>query len=288
VSIIADPEARANRATTMLQASRLYADLDAELALNPDLPAGYEAKAEDALTILRDRFPGVADKVNDVTEDGYFPKLSTPAKDAMTDVNPAAKKEPGASRGSAGPPRGSTSRPRGAQPRHLGTLGFPTRRRRGRGGVRQVLSPAGQVPGVQTASQLGMRVLLGVVGLSGLYLLVNEQGNGPRAVGLTLGATSNALHSLISPHGDPLRPGAHRAAAAAAAPQGDQGGIPASNVPAPAATPTQVAKLNPAFGPAPGIAPPSFPGLAVGLAPALPVHVRRPPGRGRVAAQKAR
>jgi hypothetical protein len=192
--------AKAHRVRGPEEAARHYANVDTELGLG-NYTEDQAAQGEEALSVLEQRFPGVRQRSHDkVAGGGHTPELSRRAKHNLDGPEPRKREEPH--------PRAGTRRPSPAAPG----------RRPARSRSRSWGSNAWQQTGIPSttlsASQLAMRTLGGIAGLSFLYLLLSPRGS--RAVSLTGSGITHSLQALVNPAVDPFRVGSLTKAAAPA------------------------------------------------------------------------
>jgi hypothetical protein len=211
---------RAHKVKGPEEAARHYADVDTELGLG-DYTEDQAEQGEEALRVLEERYPGIRQHSHDkVAGGGHTPRLSRRAKRNLDQPTPSAR------RGSH-PRTGSTRRPPPA----------PTRRPARRPSTPSWGRGAWQATGIpsttMSASQMAMRTLGGIAGLSFLYLLLSPRGS--RAVSLTGSGLTHSLQALVDPAVDPFRVGSLTKAAA-----------PAAAAPARAPAPSRT--INPATG----------------------------------------
>lgn len=214
MSVVANPLKKARGVTTVMQAARLLASLEAELALNENMPPGWEAEAEQAVTVLRERFPDAEN--HSAYEEG--PPLSRGAKRT---VNPPEPKEPKA------PAPGGNPRP---NRRPGGTPAAPARRYASRGARRSTGRFGGGVGGallrpttdiVGSGGEFVVKVIGWGIGLSLLYLLLTNASKAPAGksgVEQLFGGVTAGIGALVGSHADPLTPATWQRAAAPAAP----------------------------------------------------------------------
>jgi hypothetical protein len=191
------------------EARRVYTDIEAELALADHGP-DWEGQAEQALSDIRERFPGVE----------HFDE-NTPGIDP-TDVTPRSLSRK-AQRTTDNDPSSKSSPPRRASGggRHTASSGGRRRRSRGFGqglglglGAGRAWKQTGIPGAADTTSGLGLRLLGIGFGLALAYLLVNERGAGPKALQTILDGIGTTTRLFLSPV-DPLAPGTLAAFAAA-------------------------------------------------------------------------
>lgn len=177
--------ARAEEASTPLQAARLHHDLEHELEGSPELegtPAAQEA--ERALALLRDRWGEHEMRNHPASEKP--PKISRRAQRGLGQHDehrdpPAEDK----------PEREERSKPEPFRDDNAGLSWLGDRA--------EDLVPKG----VGKSSDFAMLALRTMVGLSLVYLLVNEQGGGPGAFSGLLNGITDATRLFIGPF-DPL------------------------------------------------------------------------------------
>jgi hypothetical protein len=209
VSLVKDPLTRARKLGDGQRsaAAQLHADLEAELALNDDLPAGWEADAEQALDDLESRFGG-AEQLRELGVDrGKAPQLSRGARKGLDGPHEGRRRAGTTTKGSAG---GSGSRSAAGAKSSGGRAGgrTPARRgsrRAGRGG--RTLGRAFQRTGLPGAADSATGVGLQLVGLTvGLVLLYSLiRGRGPAAVTIAGRSFVTGLRMIVAPI-DPLAP----------------------------------------------------------------------------------
>lgn len=222
MALIKDPLGRAAKASTALQAARLYQELDAELALNDSLPAGWEADAEAAQAQLRSRFPGEdlehPDNAQGDKIGGWGPSLSRSSKrelgagdqaDDDTKDSPGPKSPAAGARARRPKSSGAGAGGSGAGRRASGRRAGSRSSRAGRG----VIGAALPGPG---AGQLLVTVIGGTVGLILVYVLLRSSeaaGKGSNVIDTVGRGLVSGLHVLVAPV-DPLAPRSVRAKAA--------------------------------------------------------------------------
>lgn len=203
MSKLATAPARAAKVKGPEEAARMYADVDTELGIGDYGEDDYQA-GEQALRDLETKFPGVRQRAYDkVAYGGHVPKLSSSAQKALSE--PAAplqaqSKEEHAARKSQ-PGRSRKQRIASATVIH----GRPRARARGRSRAQWAVRQTGVPAAAESVSQLALKTLGGILGLTFVFLLVNEKGNGPRAVQLGASGIEHSIAALISPTVDPLR-----------------------------------------------------------------------------------
>lgn len=178
-------------------AASLYNDIEQELEHGGYSEEDSEA-ADEALAHLEANHPGVRQAAHQITRP---PNLSRRAKQGLDEPRNPVQAGPKQRRPATG------MRQRAAR----ATMIHATRRRGGRG-----FSPGaafGQIPGSGTVSQLLMRTLGGMAGISLLYLLLTPKGSG--ALSTASNGVTDVLRVLASPTKDPLRPKATGAGARA-------------------------------------------------------------------------
>ncbi|MTD43849.1 hypothetical protein GKE82_05900 [Conexibacter sp. W3-3-2] len=192
-----DPIARARAARTSRQAAKLINEITPELALNDDLPPGWEQDAEEALRIVNERFPDaeeVSYQLDTPTTTSRRAKanLSPPADREQPRKSAAAREGSGAPAKAKAPARPSPGRAPGRAPA-----------RRGRGGAARRAWRATGVPAATGGLRRTALNLLGMaMGLVFLYLVVSR----PKGVQVFARGTAAAARGFIAPV-DPLRPG---------------------------------------------------------------------------------
>lgn len=176
--------------------ARLYNEIEHEL----ELGAGgsqddYEA-GEEALQILRNRFPDVERRARDITEP---PKLSRKAADRLAGEGEKLRREEQRRPIPGGPrQRGETHtrRPQGRTTRRAAG------RRRYRSSSGTYLGQTGLPQRAQTASQMIFWTIGGIVSLVLLGMLVSDRGSGAITAGE--GLLGKALNTVGNPAVDPL------------------------------------------------------------------------------------
>lgn len=186
MALVRDPIARARSTKTPLQAARLHDELEAELAMNPDVDGtDWERDAEEALQLLNSRHPDLADVDRDgQTPTGWAPRLSSRAQDWVRD--------------------GDHPRPVRKRPASPGRRKSSSATRRGSSG-RSAVAGAADNLGVTAATSTATDVALGAIrvglGLALCYLLLTPRGS--RALSTILSSVSGAFHTFVAPL-DPL------------------------------------------------------------------------------------
>jgi hypothetical protein len=214
MSLVKDPVARAQKATTKVQAARLHLELESELGLNEGLPDGWEPQAERALQILESK----------ASEQGWGDLTEPDATTALVDVGGGRKVpktwSPSLSHGARRTLESSDEpAPSGPAPKVTASTP-PSRRRAARAhSARRRLGIGLPTPPIGGARNLVGTALWGVLGLTLLYLLLQDAENPgrrwPSAVQTAVGSITTAIMALVRPV-DPLRP--HSAAPATSAP----------------------------------------------------------------------
>lgn len=173
---------RAHRATRS-GGVRLHHNVSYELAYGTHHDRQHRERGERALTILEDRFPGIAEEAADITDP---PQLS---RQAQTEL----EREQGDREDGGGDRRA------GRQARQQGG--------RRRGAVRSTRQAAGRSLSLADSASGGWGTTIGdafvwAAGLSIFYLLITKAAAaGKFALGVT-----NIARAIVSPHVDPLNP----------------------------------------------------------------------------------
>lgn len=189
--------ARALKPTQRQAASDLYGDIDYELAFGEVDEDTYE-KAEDALAVLEERFPGIRRDAHDKIATGRIPNLSRKGKNrAMGEPLTAAA---GASSSPAAAPAAAKI-PETAQ---RTAVARRTKRQATRAPryARQKVTMVNQATGGW--GSLIMTTILTASGLALLYLVV--AGRGPQGLGTLFKGATTLLGWVVSPTVDPLNP----------------------------------------------------------------------------------
>lgn len=193
----APEKARALGAGQHKAAAGLYNDIEQELEHGTYTEEESDS-ADEALAHLEANHPGVRQAAHQITRP---PNLSRAAKRNLD--------EPVEKPLSAMPKerhQAEKQRPnRTVRQRVATATAVHARRRgsRGRTGLPSLGAAAAAIPGTGTATQLLLRTLGGVAGLSLLYLLVTPKGS--KAVSLTSTGLTDALRALADPSRDPLQ-----------------------------------------------------------------------------------
>lgn len=186
----------------MESAARHYADVETELGLG-EYTEDEAARGEEALSVLSERFPGVRERSHEKVENGaHLPNLSRSA-------NRKLEQPEGESESNSEEQHPPADHP--VRQRHVGAA---RRASRGRSRYRQAFEQTGIPGGAESVSQLTLRTLGGLAGLSFLYLILSPRG--VRAVQLGSNGVTDSLRALISPAVDPLRAVTHTPAQAGA------------------------------------------------------------------------
>lgn len=193
--------AKAHKVRGPEEAARHYADVDTELGLG-EYTEDQAEQGEEALRVLEEKYPGIRQRSHQKVENGgHTPNLSRRAKRNLDQPpKPRSREQPH--------PRNGARRPTAPAPARR-----PARSRSQSWG-----SGAWQATGIPSttlsASQLAMRTLGGIAGLSFLYLLLSPRGSA--AVSLTGSGLTHALEAFTNPAIDPFRAGSLTKAAAPA------------------------------------------------------------------------
>ena len=193
--------AKAHKVRGPEEAARHYADVDTELGLGEYTEEQAE-QGEEALRVLEEKYPGVRQRSHEkVAGGGHMPNLSRRAKRNLSEpgAGPRKREQPH--------PRPASRRPAPARP--------AARRSRASSWGASAWQQTGIPSTTLSASQLLMRTLGGIAGLSFLYLLLSPRGSA--AVSLTGSGLTHGLEALVNPAIDPFRAGSLTKAAAPAA-----------------------------------------------------------------------
>lgn len=197
---LARAQERASTVTGPKSAARLYNDIEHELELGGGGSEDSYEQGEQALHTLEQRFPDVRDQARQITTP---PSVSRRAKTHMYQRGDQHRPA-----GAAIPRRQhqrETSRPnRTARQRVASATAIHAHPRRGGGGGDgRRWAQTGIPTAGESATQLLMRTLGIIAGLSFVYVLL--QPNGTRAISATSSGLTHALAALFSPSVDPLR-----------------------------------------------------------------------------------
>ena len=195
---------RAHKVKGPEQAARLYADIDTELGLG-EYTEDQADTGERALRHLEENYPGVRSNSFAKVENGHLPNLSRSAKgnldreagEPREESENAHPKEEG-----WGPELERDRRRRRAANRTRVTRARSQPRRARRVG-RTIYQGTRAAGAVESTTQLILKALGGLAGISFLYLLL--QPKGVAAIQTGAGGVNHALSALISPSVDPLR-----------------------------------------------------------------------------------
>lgn len=190
MSKLATAPDRARKVRGPEEAARLYADIDTELGLG-EYTEDEAAAGEQALHDLEERHPGTRKRsMEKVTNGGHVPQLSRKAQSKLRQPVPPLKVEP---------KREQLARRRAGTSGRLRSATVIHGRARRRWAWKQTGIPAA----TESASQLALKTLGGVLGLSFIYLLLSPRGS--NAVQLGARGVEHSIAALFSPSVDPLR-----------------------------------------------------------------------------------
>lgn len=204
MALVKNPRGRAMAAKTRRQAARLAANLEAELALNDNLPTGWEAEADAALADLRSRFGTLEE------DDAYTAgptSLSTRAKGNLSgppeskEVREEGQRRKAGSRGGSG----GQGAPRSSR---AGRRGRPARRSRTSSFMGRAARDTGIPAATQSATTLILQTLGLMIGLALLFLVLRnaeQSGRGNSVIDLIGGGVTTFVAAVIRPV-DPLAP----------------------------------------------------------------------------------
>jgi hypothetical protein len=194
----ADPVERADRIQDLPAAAKLMDSFAARLYDNPGLPPEQAERLDEALGVLRERFPELDD-----------PDLATTARrDHATRSQSRRGKARPRARASTG--RAASQSPGGAGRSRASSRPRATRSR-GRGGsrARAAWRQTGVPGAASSATSLALQAIGLTIGLSLLYLFLTNTQRAPRgrsAVELLSAGVSEGVRRVIAPV-DPLAPG---------------------------------------------------------------------------------
>lgn len=188
--------ARAIPDTRRAEARDLHYDLEHEISQ----PGGGHSEedydeADQAVSHLEERFPGLRAESRQMTRQ---PNLSRGARERMREDS--EKPLGGVDREEH---RRQARQPNRTVRQRVASATAVHARRRGSRSRFSLGSAASAIPGGGTATQLLLRTLGGVAGLSFLYVLLTPKGS--RAVGLTSTGVTDVLRALADPSRDPLQ-----------------------------------------------------------------------------------
>jgi hypothetical protein len=191
---------RAGKVKGPEQAARMYADVDTELGLG-DYTEDQAGQGEQALAILEQRYPGVRSRSHEKVEAGHLPQLSRSAKDKLA----AGDDEPVLGAQTKREHAARKRRPNRTVRQRFGsaTTIHARPRRRSSSLTRTVYRGTGAQGANESISQLLLKSLGGLAGLSFAYLLLSPRG--VSAVQFGSNGVEDVLNALISPGVDPLR-----------------------------------------------------------------------------------
>lgn len=206
MTVVKNPRGRAMATKTRKQAARLAASLEAELALNDNLPDGWEAEADAALQDLKSRFSTLEE------DDAYLAGPSSLSRGAKANMGGLPESEEVRSEGRrrAGSTRAGSGGQGAPRSSRAGRRGRPARRSRSRstgwlgGAVRDTGIPAAG----QSTSKFLLQTLGLMLGMALLFLVLRnaeQSGRGRSVVDLITGGVTGFVNLVISPV-DPLSP----------------------------------------------------------------------------------
>lgn len=212
MALVKDPVGRAQGVKTPLQGARLYDELETELGMNAQITGtDWETAAEQAVTILKGRFPDV-----DVYDGQDGPRISregtkpggwapSPSRAAGDFAHGHAPTPHGGRRRSAHSPapvkqaskpsRGSSgSRQVGGGGRASSSFRAPS--------VRQVSRAVGATGAASSATDVTFGAIRVMLGLALVYLLLSPRGS--RGLSLILNSVGKGFRGILSARTDPL------------------------------------------------------------------------------------